>query len=279
MLQKNFIKLWAISFLLTFSFLSVACNLQQSPCDEKIKDKEQVQFNVMSNLFIEQISRKFHLFHVFVNGCYVNGKTQVDLRYALPSEYSEYGYTYVDILTVNYYKKNYKIEVIDRYTRETLPLNSDVIFKMFKERIKNIEASPRVREFYAHMDVDTTQQPFYIDTTGNNAVMLYGADTHYMMVHTLFDDKVNGYTLPNSRIWLEFPEMQRAHQIVDEKLLVGDFSKCSIDTDKGMTKLQVYYTGEYDFSITVVCANGIRKYANVQLNPDGTYQKLELRSP
>ena len=105
------VKRIGISLVLILLAYALADCSAPPPCDERIEDRQQLQYDVMSNPLIEHVSKTLHMLHVFTSKCYIDGKAQVIIRYALLPEYSKYGFIYTDNLYVSYLKTSGEIEI------------------------------------------------------------------------------------------------------------------------------------------------------------------------
>lgn len=98
-----------------------------------------------------------------------------------------------------------------------------------------------------------------------------------------FDNNLAGpYSLDNDFEWNTFPEVSVAHKIIEENLLVGNFSDCVIGKGKhhDYTISNYIRKSEKDhwfFNIALKCEKEPTwNDAFIRLNPDGTYERLEI---
>ncbi len=274
------VKRIGISLVLILLAYALADCSAPPPCDERIEDRQQLQYDVMSNPLIEHVSKTLHMLHVFTSECYIDGKAQVIIRYALLPEYSKYGFIYTDNLYVSYLKTSGEIEIENSNTQETMPLRFNAIIDMFKNRVNDIKSAPRVQEFLANIKVETSQYPISLGDDGNRAT-IQSQDHRYRINYILFANNVRGYFLPNNITWHEFPEIQRAHEIIVNDLLIGDLSNCNIDysDELGYTSVDFHDFDKWYITVSVVCPYYVHKLAWVQLNADNSYERLKLQEP
>jgi hypothetical protein len=276
-LEMTFKRCGLIVLAAIASLLLVACP-PRPPCDERLTAEAQqsYQYNVLSNSLIEEISRELHLLHVFVGECIVAGKATIAMRYALPARYSRYGFTYSDVLRASYSVKDGSIELSNDAIQESLT-NHEAVSSLFRDMIEDVESNPRIAEFLSKIDVDTSKSPIRLDSGE-----IRGVDGPSSIQYTPSSNTVRGYVLPNSIEWNEFPEIEEAHEIVQSNLLVGDLSTCSIDRRdyRGVTSVQFHDSenSPWYMSVAIQCG-GVLKSAWLQLNADGSFERLELRQP
>ena len=115
----------------------------------------------------------------------------------------------------------------------------------------------------------------------SQAISVQGKTGSIVFAHP-FDSPVGMvtvYVLPNSVEWKSFPEIQQAHQIVEEKLLVGEWAGCSINREgHAYTATAPRYeeTDPWYIEVDLVCGGQWRQAA-LWLDTDGSYSRLEVR--
>ena len=90
------------------------------------------------------------------------------------------------------------------------------------------------------------------------------------------------YSLDNNFEWKTFPGVQRAHTIIKENLLINELSNCTIATGDMHTYTIVRFhnspSDSWFMTVALKCDGGTRwKDALIRLNPDGTYDRLEIQ--
>jgi hypothetical protein len=97
--------------------------------------------------------------------------------------------------------------------------------------------------------------------------------------YNFFYHLVRGYILSNDIEWQEYPEIQLAHQVMEQHLLVGDLANCSIGKGEkhAYTQAQFHDSADapWNMMVALQCDDGW-KDAFVQLKNDGTYDKLSI---
>ena len=88
------------------------------------------------------------------------------------------------------------------------------------------------------------------------------------------------YSLDNNFEWKTFPEISKAHKIIEQNLLVDELSNCTIGTGDMHTYTIVSHNSPTDswlMTIALKCdGDSGWKDASIRLNPDGIYDRLEI---
>lgn len=192
--------------------------------------------------------------------------------YELPMSYSEYNLTYIDYLSLAY-SKDGTIEVSGGIKQPTA-FENDSILAYFRQRIREIESNPRIREVITKTEPDL-QNPV-IRLFGQVQVIRRGNRVEYNFDSGL----VRGYVLSNDIEWQTFPEIRQAHKAIEEHLLVGTLANCSIGRGQEHSYTSADFhdtpTGPWYMTVALICNDGW-KDAFVQINDDGSYARLEIR--
>lgn len=242
------------------------------PCDEKITDPEFYVNLLQSNPVVQEINSELSLRQVIISPCFVNNQVGIVIQYELPLAYSEYQVIYRDELRLSYTKDG------DIGVPEGMDNPSDfqkiAILAYFKERIQEIESNPRIKEVIVKTGSDPLNPVLplsgqvEISRSGNNRVE-----------YSYFYGLVRGYTLSNDMDWQEFPEIKQAHRAIEENLLVGELSDCSIGHGEmhSYTSAAFHDSLEMPWNLTValICEDGW-KDASVKINNDGSDADLKI---
>lgn len=243
------------------------------PCDEKINDKQSIEDAVLSNPAIQQVGQALAFQQIEISDCYVDDAVGVTIRYLLPVDYSEYAISYRDHLVLDYSQAGTISAPAGWVHPDTYDL--DTILAYFRGRVRQLERHPRIRELLEKTGPDPNNPtiPLFM----NAEVFRSGysqADYSFVL------DSVLSYTLPNDIGWQEYPEIGLAHQAMETNLLVGPLASCSI----GRGEFHAYTTargeteaGPWYVTVALQCEDGW-KDAYVQINPDGSYEKLEIQT-
>jgi hypothetical protein len=100
------------------------------------------------------------------------------------------------------------------------------------------------------------------------------------LIYDIAANQPAAYMLSNDAEWKSFSEMVRAHNIINENLLIGDLADCEIGKGEAhsYTELNYYIGPGNPMPITVaLTCNGTWKDAFVKLNPDGSYENLQIK--
>jgi hypothetical protein len=241
------------------------------PCDEQIADPEPHQQIIRSDPFVQALGRDLVLLHVNLSPCFVDGLAHVTLRYQMPASFSAYQAVYADELYLAYAKDG---ELSLPFGRaEPAQLQAQTVLVYFKSRIRQIESDPRAAELLSRTEPDPLNpfNPLY------DQAAVYRKDNR--LDYSFFYNLVRGYTMSNNLEWQAFPEIGQAHRIIEEHLLVGELSGCSIGQG-GMhayTAASLHDAPDAPWFLTVAldCPQGWMD-ASVKLNADGSYEKLEI---
>lgn len=267
-MQRSVSRLGAAFFLILLSFTLTACP-PKDPCDEKLQNPGPIKDLVVTSPVVNQLSQEFTLKSALVAECFVEDQTGVSLQFEIPTYYSQYHIPYILPVSVTLWKDG-TIEMDDY----------QVILANVETGIHTIETHPQVAEFLAHMIV---RQGWPVNLHLMDIVSIHGTSPSGQSGHIeieLPSRLVTAYGLPNEIDWPSFPEVEQAHKIIEENLLINDLSDCHISTvdERGGTRSQFHYqkNGPWFLTVTLICTNG-RKDAFLQLNPDGSYEQLSIR--
>jgi hypothetical protein len=242
------------------------------PCDEKIADPDAYKKIIQSNSVIQAIDIELVWRQLTISPCFVNGLASVAIRYQMPASFSEYQVIYADELYITYAKDGTLGLPAGRGGPKDF--QKSAILAYFKNRILEIESNSRISEVISRTEPD----PF------NPVIPIYGQVTIFrsgsnQVEYNYFSGLVRGYLLSNNIEWHEFPEIKQAHRVVEDHLLVGELSGCSI----GWGDMHAYTTasfhdspeGPWNMTVALICEDGW-KDASVRINPDGSYENLGI---
>lgn len=252
-------------------FMLVGCP-PKPPCDEKIDNPKIYENIVLSNPVVQQINSELTHGQVNISPCFVTNKVGVGILYVLPVSYSEYHLSYADYLNLAY-SKDGTIELSGGITQPTA-FERDTILAYFKQRTQEIESSPRIKEVITKTEPDP-QNPV-IPLFGQVLISRSGGNR---VEYNFNSGLVRGYALSNDIDWQEFPEIKQARRAIEEHLLVGAFSGCSIGHGEMHSYTSADFhdspTGPWYLTVALICDDGW-KDAYVQINNDGTYEGLRI---
>ena len=260
---------------LAFSIILSVCSCESpptQPCDEKVGDTKAYEDIVLNIPAIQELNSQLSFKKVSISNCFVDGYLGVVLYYQLPTSYSNYNITYADDLQL-VYSKDGTLKLFSRGIVQNQVLESEIILADFQQKIQKLEHNPQVMEILSKTGPDPISP----------IAALYSSDISRSggnrFQYNPLADTVSAYTLSNDVDWQGFPEIQLAHKIIKEKLLVGSLSDCSISHDElgSFTSMQTYDASmdSLFMSVALVC-NGDWKTALVRMNSDGSYERLEL---
>jgi hypothetical protein len=238
----------------------------RQPCDEAVDNPEFYQNIVLNNPEIKQLNSDLKLRQIIVGSCFVQSKLGITILYELPVSYSEYGFTYSDHLNLVYLKDG----AIEPSGGVTWPekLERDTVLDFFKEKIRKIESNPRVREVIAKTE------PY----PQENLVFPLYSSTEIIRLNNRISGNGFSYTLSSDITWEEFPEIKRAHEIIEEYLLVGDLSNCTIMHGEHAFTSGLKYvntSNSWDVTVGLICGDRLRD-AFVQIHEDGSFEHLYI---
>lgn len=267
-----------ILLLGVFSLLLAACPPQPPTCEDPVEE-EAVKAVFGANSVVQQVTNALQVRSIDVGTCFVDGRVQVIYQVELPRAYSEFGIIYTDRLDFTYARDG-SLEISGYGSRPTA-LDANVILEFFRNRVAQFESFPRVREVIINTEPDlgnpTMPLGFVYRLNNHLGYAVRDADDYNEAT-----DYVTEYQLANDIKWQEFPELGRAHDLIEEQLLVGEYSNCSIGQDplRSYTMVQFHdsATDAWLISVSVVCGDDW-KSAFVKLNPDGTYERLHMEAP
>lgn len=193
------------------------------------------------------------------------------LFYQLPSEFSPNNIIYRDKLVLSYCINGTLYHGYSLYGEETKSLNYQDVIDSFKDKIKEVESNERVKELIEKQIVTSGSFiEYHAKLSGQDGWVEYSNGS----------GEVRGYLLPNSAELEKFPEIKKAHEIVEKNLLIGELSDCTIGREGGhsYTLVQFHDNENTPWYITVAlhCEKGW-KDAYLQLNQDDSYERLEIR--
>jgi len=241
-------------------------------CDEKIDNPKIYENIILSNPIVQQISSELTQHQVNVSPCFVKNKVGIGILYELPVSYSEYQLVYSDYLNLAY-SKDGTIE-LSGGIKQPAAFEKATILTYFRQRIREIEDNPRIREVITKTEPDL-QNPV-IPLFGQVQISRRGGNR---VEYNFYSGLVRGYVLSNDLDWQEFPEIKQAHRAIEEHLLVGAFSGCSIGHGEMHSYTSANFhdspTGPWYLTIALICDDGW-KDAFVQINNDGSYERLKI---
>lgn len=262
----------AVICLFILASLALAGCPPQPLCDEKIKDPAIFEQIVLSDPVIQQLDHELKRMQLTISDCIVNNQVGVILQYEMPSEYSEFGVIYRDQLFLVYSLEGNL--GLPAQQDQAATFQSGAITGYFSARIQELETNPRVREVLSKTGTDPLNPS--VPLFGEYQVMRSGDNR---VEYSYFYHLVRGYILSNDTDWREFPEIAQAHRIVVDNILVGALSSCSIGHGKmhayTVTRFHDTQTGPWYLTVAVQCPDGW-KDANVQINADGSFERLEI---
>jgi hypothetical protein len=262
-----------------------ACVERESTCGEEIESLSHYVEIVRSHPAIEQLNLELNLLEVQVPGpCVIDGKVSAKLRYELPANLSSFDIIYKTDLNVLYHVDDGELELIDDSslgsTGTQAIIDPAVALSPSIKKITEIENDPRVVEFLTKLDYSKPRNVFLNVTT----IRLHaeGGFIEFSFPSWREQSLVNHYIVPNAIEWLAFPEINQAHQLIQDNLLVGDWAHCFINNaDESANSNTMSFRGfeEHEpwmLEVGLDCDGELRT-AVVIINPDGSYQRLEIR--
>lgn len=244
------------------------------PCDEKIADPAVYENLVLSNPVIQDVSTELTVRSASASPCFVNDQVGVGLVFVLPASYSEFGLVYSDYLGLSYRKDG--VIFVSGGLTQPAAFEKDAVLTYFKSKVQQVESSSRIREVITK----TGPHPY------NQVLPLFGMaeifrDGDNRIEYNFCYGQIRGYCLSNQIDWQEFPEIRQAHRIMEDHLLVGPLSGCQI----GRGEMHNYTCADFHDSsaspwyltVALICDDGW-KDAYVQINPDGSYERLEIQT-
>jgi hypothetical protein len=262
-----------VIIFLIMTFLLAGCP-STLPCDEKVPNPKIIENLVLSNEVIQQINSELTLREVVISSCFVNNKVEIAVQYELPASYSAFNLSYIDNLFLDYFKEG-NIELAD-HIRQPAAFELEATTNYFQQKIQELESNPRIREVLTSTNPDNSKPiiPRYED-------MIISRSGDNRIEYSFYYGLVRGYTLSNNIEFLEFPEITLAHSIIEENLLVGPLSGCSIGRGDihayTSGALQDPLSGPWHLSVALICDDGW-KDAFVQINNDGTFERLAIKN-
>jgi hypothetical protein len=269
-MEKETKIIWLVSpLILILLSQTVIATPPAQPCDEKIGDKKFYENIILSNDIIKQINNELELFRVDVADCFVGNRLEITMIYKFPINFSSYGIRYTDDLIL-YYLKNGSIE-LDYYGTD---LKYDSIVTIFEERINKLETNSRVKEFITKLNPTTC-------TLVDNIAYIYAEDpthrwSYYIKYHQM-GDYVREYSLPTSDNWTDYSEIKQAQKIVMENPL-DESLNYSIDLNS-VTAASDYQGNSLFYMYVPLISDHGRNTAFLQLNPNGSYERLNITGP
>jgi hypothetical protein len=218
--------------------------------------------------------------------CTRSGRYRTWLTYRTPTQLSKFGIVY-ELQLWGYYDPhtgNITLEIFDWLsgTQEVL-----AYIQSLQPAITEFENNPQVGEFAQQfiergigIDGIILRDELWIESDRRISWV-----TPSLVANIFFSiprRAIRSYTLPNRFTWQEFTEFTTLHNIVNEKLLVGELSDCSISThtDTQSTTTIFFHpeSGLISAGTRVSCGNeASEKYLSIILHSDGTYEVESIK--
>jgi hypothetical protein len=154
------------------------------------------------------------------------------------------------------------------------------VLDYFIERIWEIEHDSRVVEMFKQLGWNAAMGRVYLSSSPM-MVQFHKGSIEYAYPWSSPKGGVYRYVVPNGLDWQSFPELEQAHKIIREQLLLGEWSHCSISEGEWAYSNTVGYRW-YDnpdpwwLEADLDCG-GEWRVAGVKINADGSYEQLEVR--
>jgi hypothetical protein len=155
-------------------------------------------------------------------------------------------------------------------------LNYESVIVNWKEKILVVEndPNPRVREFFEK--IQPTNDSLI---NGHLSKQMQGGGLWWIDYSFDLERQSYEYALPNAIDWSGFPEMKRAHRIVEENLAAINSKDCYIPK----TGLPSATVGKqwgpenpaWFIDVPLTCPDSL-KTASVKINPDGSFEWLRI---
>ena len=206
------------------------------------------------------------------------GKYDIGLLYKTSPRFSKYKILYEMDLGATYDSNSNSITL--HY--EDGPESLDVLkyITSLDQVISEFESNPQVDEFVTKLGKFDIHGIILGDTlwieTGAGYVWSYPYITGSIF-YSFPNHSIRSYRLPNRITWNEFPEVTVVHKIVNEQLLVGELSSCSISTElNSNAETYAYFHPDVqsiNAGVRLSCKDAtLNKYLSLILHPDGSYE-------
>jgi hypothetical protein len=147
------------------------------------------------------------------------------------------------------------------------------------------DISLEIQEFKKNNGIEAAEYVVSDHVPSRNTITIWSTNKFWLRGSLLryhFKRKmIENYYLDNNFEWKTIPEVSKAHEIIKEKLLVGELSNCTIGTgDEHATTIGTYTPELHSwFLIVALKCNDRekRKDASIRLYPNGTYAQLEIK--
>lgn len=164
-------------------------------------------------------------------------------------------------------------------TAGPLEITPVLVQDYYKERMGQLESEPRIAELLEKAGWDSTSGRVNLSTSPLR-FQFQRASVEYAYPYSSWSGGMYQYVVPNSLELESFPEITLAHRIIQEQLLTGKWSHCSINKQgwayNNTTGYRLMETSEtWSLDVALEC-NGEWKIANIKLNPDESYERLEI---
>jgi len=246
----------------------VAPTCQATLSDEQVAARRDA---ILSLPALRQLTQEADNIQFRLSNCAVNDQVGGLLDFTLPPSYSQFGVIYRPIIDFHLAWANLD-EITLVWDNTPLPMDYVAISDRFRAKIMEYESAPEVREYLAYQKPGTTilyaQSVAYITEGVPRSTILYWLSEH----------RVASYNLPNSMRWPSFPEIEQAHQIVQQHLLTGKLAQCQIGMEGlfSLTAREVIPGKDaYRMRVHLQCPDKVRQ-AGLDLYPDGHFEKLEI---
>lgn len=260
------------------------CTLREAACEQEILDPAHYQDLIRQHPYLTQLETDLNLLEVQVpDPCVMAGKVRLTLRFEIPSGLSNFGMVYMADLRVWYSLEDGFIEPaydpdFDLTAGPTL-IDPDKVLDYLSERVLEIETEPRVIELVEQLGWDSTMGRIYLSTS-HVLVQFHHGSIEFGYPMDGAEIGVFGYVVPNDLDLAAFPELQIAHHAIQEQLLVGEWTHCSINKgtwSHSLTSGHRWYDNPNPWWLEVdLDCNGEWRVASIKINPDGSYERLEI---
>jgi len=161
----------------------------------------------------------------------------------------------------------------------SLSFANPILIDKIEKFVPKISDVPQVTEFRNNVGIHFIE-------FGNNRLSIHEEFScptcESYFIYDLSQLFPTSYSLDNNFEWKTFPEISKAHKTIEENLLIGELSNCSIGTGDMHTYTIVNYhnspTDSWFMTVALKCDGGTRwKDASIRLNPNGTHDRLEIK--
>lgn len=259
------------------------CTVRDASCEEEIKDPAFYQDLIRRHPYVTQLEAEFNLLEVQLpDPCIMAGRVQAVLRYEIPKGFSS-GVVYMADVKVWLRLEDDRLDPAydPEYepTAGPLEITPEYVRDYFMDRTRQLESEPRIAELLEKAGWDSTMGRVYLSTSPVR-IQFQRAFIEYAYPYNNPAGGVYQYVVPNGLELETFPEISLAHAIIQEQLLTGKWSHCSINKQgwayNNTTGYRFLETSEtWSLDVDLEC-DGEWKIANIKLNPDGSYERLEV---